>query len=139
MKNFFSIISVLAIMVIANTTSVKAENYLVNDEAVEASFTAAVAAPMSVDFINAIIPNVPMGQAKVSGANPWVAFILCWVVGTFGVHRFYMGTAVLTGVGYILTGGGCGVVVLIDWIVLLIGAAGGDISKYEDNTKFFMW
>jgi hypothetical protein len=35
MKNFFSIISVLAIMVIANTTSVKAENYLVNDEAVD--------------------------------------------------------------------------------------------------------
>ncbi len=131
--------SVLAIMVIAGTTSVKAENYFVNDQAVEASFTAADAAPMSVEFINSTIPNVPTEQSKVSGANPWVAFILCWVVGSLGVHRFYMGTAVLTGVGYILTFGGCGIVVLIDWIVLLIGAASNDISKYEDNTKFFMW
>ena len=58
MKKILSIMSIFAVMVIAGTTSVKAENYLVNDEAVEASFTAAVAAPMSVDFINAIIPNV---------------------------------------------------------------------------------
>lgn len=131
--------SVLAIMVIAGTTSVKAENYLVNDEAVEASFTAAIAAPMSVDFINSIIPNMPTEQAKVAGSNPVVAFILAFFLGQLGIHRFYMGTATLTGVGYILTLGGCGVVAFIDWIVLLIGVVEGDISKYEDNTKFFMW
>lgn len=136
MKKILSIMSIFAVMVIAGTTSVKAENYLVNDEAVEASFTAAVAAPMSVDFINAIIPNVPAEQSKVAGANGLVAFVLCTFLGTLGVHRFYMGTATLTGVGYILTGGGCGVVVLIDWVVLLINS---DISKYENNTKFFMW
>ncbi len=50
-----------------------------------------------------------------------------------------MGTATLTGVGYILTLGGCGIVQLVDWVVLLIGAANNDIGKYEDNTKFFMW
>lgn len=131
--------SVLAIMVIAGTTSAKAENYLVNDEAVEASFASAIAAPMSVDFINTSIPNVPTEQAKVSSTNPWVAFVLCTVLGNLGIHRFYMGTAVLTGVGYILTLGGCGIVSLVDWVVLLIGAANNDISKYEDNTKFFMW
>jgi TM2 domain-containing membrane protein YozV len=136
MKKILSIMSIFAVMVIAGTTSVKAENYLVNDEAVEASFTAAVAAPMSVDFINAIIPNVPAEQSKVAGANGLVAFVLCTLLGTLGVHRFYMGTATLTGVGYILTGGGFGVVVLIDWVVLLISS---DISKYENNTKFFMW
>lgn len=131
--------SVLAIMVIAGTTSVKAENYLVNDEAVEASFTAATAAPMSVDFINSIIPNMPTDQAKVAGANPAVAFILAFFLGQLGIHRFYMGTATLTGVGYILTLGGCGVVAFIDWVFLLIGVVNNDISKYEDNTKFFMW
>ena len=85
---------------------------------------------------NAIIPNVPAEQSKVAGANGLVAFVLCTLLGTLGIHRFYMGTATLTGIGYILTGGGFGVVVLIDWVVLLINS---DISKYENNTKFFMW
>lgn len=139
MKKILSIMSVLAIMVIAGTISVKAENYLVNDEAVEASFTAANAAPMSVDFINSIIPNMPTEQSKVAGSNPAVAFVLAFLLGELGIHRFYMGTAVLTGVGYILTFGGCGIVSLVDCVVLLIGVVEGDISKYEDNTKFFMW
>jgi hypothetical protein len=32
-----------------------------------------------------------------------------------------------------------GIVPLVDWIVLLIGLVNDDISKYEDNDKFFMW
>ena len=51
-----------------------------------------------------------------------------------------MGTATLTGVGYILTLGGCGIVATVDWIVLLIALVNNEgISKYEDNPKFFMW
>ena len=131
--------SVVEVMVIAGTTSVKAENYFVNDQAVEASFTAADAAPMSVDFISTNMINVPTEQAQVTGSNAWIAVVLCYFVGTLGVHRFYLGTATMTGIGYILTCGGCGVVALVDWVVLLIGAFKNDISKYEDNTKFFMW
>ncbi|MES2656854.1 MAG: TM2 domain-containing protein [Bacteroidota bacterium] len=139
MKKFLSIVSVLAVMVIAGTSSAKAESYVINDEAVEAVFAAAVAAPISVDYINAA-PTVPTEQAKVTGGkNPWVAFALAFVVGYLGVHRFYLGTAVLTGVGYILTCGGFGIVAFVDWIVLLVGAIEKDIDKYEDNTKFFMW
>lgn len=140
MKKILTICSVLAVMIIAGTTSAKAESYTINDEAVNAVFESAIAAPISVDYINNAIPNTPTEQAKVSGGkNPWVAFALAFVLGQLGVHRFYMGTAVLTGIGYILTLGGCGVVAFVDWIVLLIGAIEKDISKYEDNTKFFMW
>ncbi len=140
MKKLLSIASVLVLMVIASTSSVKAENYVINDAAVEAAFTSATAEPMSVDFINATIPNIPTEQAKVTGgSNPWVAFALAFVIGQLGIHRFYLGTATLTGVGYILTCGGCGVVATVDWIILLVGAIKNDIGKYEDNTKFFMW
>lgn len=140
MKKFLSIVSVLAVMIIAGTSSAKAESYVINDDAVEAVFAAAVAAPISVDYINAA-PTIPTEQAKVTGGkNPWVAFALAFIVGGLGIHRFYLGTATLTGVGYILTCFGIfGIVPFVDWIVLLVGAIEKDIDKYEDNTKFFMW
>jgi TM2 domain-containing membrane protein YozV len=78
--------------------------------------------------------------AFVAERNATVAFVLSWFVGFLGVHRFYMGTATLTGVGYILTLGGCGIVAFVDWVVLLIALINQDgIEKYEDNPKFFMW
>ena len=78
--------------------------------------------------------------ALVAERNATVAFVLSWFVGFLGVHRFYMGTETLTGVGYILTLGGCGIVAFVDWIVLLIALINQEgISKYEDNPKFFMW
>lgn len=140
MKKLLSIASVLVLMVIASTSSVKAENYVINDAAVEAAFTSAIAVPMSVDFINTAIPNIPTDQANVTGGtNAWIAVVLCYFLGGLGIHRFYLGTATLTGIGYILTCGGCGVVVTVDFFLLLIGAIKNDIGKYEDNTKFFMW
>jgi TM2 domain-containing membrane protein YozV len=140
MKKLLSIASMLVLMVIASTSSVKAENYVINDAAVEAAFTSAIAVPMSVDFINTAIPNIPTDQANVTGGtNAWIAVVLCYFLGGLGIHRFYLGTATLTGIGYILTCGGCGVVVTVDFFLLLIGAIKNDIGKYEDNTKFFMW
>ncbi|OWY21735.1 TM2 domain-containing protein [Sphingobacteriales bacterium UPWRP_1] len=77
---------------------------------------------------------------KVAGEkNAVVAFILAWFLGSLGIHRFYLGTKTLTGVGYILTCGGFGIVAFVDWVMLLIGLIDDDISKYVDNPKFFMW
>ncbi len=141
MKKILTIFSVLAVMVIAGTSSAKAENYVINDEAVEAVFASSDAVPVVLDYVNSILPNVPTEQAKVTGGtNAWVAFALAFIVGQLGIHRFYLGTATLTGIGYILTCGGIfGIVPFVDWIVLLVGAINNDIGKYEDNTKFFMW
>jgi TM2 domain-containing membrane protein YozV len=75
-----------------------------------------------------------------SNPNPWVSFALCWVVGGFGVHRHYMGTKSSMWAIYTFTCGGIfGIVTFVDWIVLLIGAIDGDISKYVNNNSFFMW
>jgi len=51
----------------------------------------------------------------------WVtALVLALFLGTFGIHRFYLGKTG-TGVAMLLTGGGCGIWALIDIINLAIG------------------
>jgi len=55
------------------------------------------------------------------GQKSWVvALILCFFLGALGVHRFYVGK-VGTGVLMIVTFGGLGIWVLIDFIMILIG------------------
>lgn len=88
----------------------------------------------SLSGLNNLNSSTVLGEKK-----PAVAFILCWLLGGLGIHRFYLGTKTMTGIGYILTCGGLGIVSFIDWIVLLIGLINNDIDKYVDNSKFFMW
>lgn len=47
-----------------------------------------------------------------------VTFLLCWFLGVFGVHRFYVGK-IGTGILWLLTGGLFGVGVLVDMIMIL--------------------
>lgn len=49
------------------------------------------------------------------------AFLLCFFLGCFGAHRFYVGK-IGTGILQILTLGGLGIWALIDWIMIIIGA-----------------
>jgi len=49
------------------------------------------------------------------------AFLLCFLLGPFGAHRFYVGkfgTAILM----IVTLGGLGIWVLVDLIMIIVGA-----------------
>lgn len=57
---------------------------------------------------------VPLGKPK----NKWVAFLLCFFFGVFGVHKFYEGK-VGRGILYLFTAGLFGIGVLVDLIVLL--------------------
>ena len=62
------------------------------------------------------------------------------VIGYFGIHRLYLGTSPLNIVLYIVTGGGCGVVVAVDWIMLLLVILDKkDMGPYIDNPSFIMW
>ncbi|MEV4893804.1 TM2 domain-containing protein [Nonomuraea sp. NPDC059023] len=50
-----------------------------------------------------------------------VAVLLCFFLGVLGVHRFYVGK-IGTGILQLITLGGFGIWVLIDFIMILVGA-----------------
>lgn len=54
-------------------------------------------------------------------ANRWlVLLLLCFFLGCFGIHRFYVGKTA-TGVVQLLTCGGCGIWALIDFVMIVTG------------------
>lgn len=112
--------------------------YTIDDTQVEKVMTESVQVDfnMSAEQIEGILGGASI-QAE---ANAWVAFALAWVIGWTGVHRVYLGGKGSLILIYIVTCGGIfGIVPLIDWIVLLVGAIQGDISNFVGNDKFFMW
>lgn len=70
-------------------------------------------------------------QAEGEGKSQLTAFLLAFLIGILGIHRFYLG---YTGIGIIqlLTLGGLGIWALIDMILILTGdlkPKGGDYAK----------
>ena len=61
------------------------------------------------------------------------AFLLCFFLGWLGIHRFYVGK-VGTGVIQLLTFGGFGLWMLVDFIMILMGAftdkAGNKLTQW---------
>lgn len=131
----------LLVFFAASTAFADASQYRLDNAAVDDMFARAEV----VDFLapNAMAPFADMGSTSHAfisqEKNPAVAFILAWALGYLGIHRAYLGTSTGTIIAYILTLGGCGVVALIDWIVLLMALIDNDVSKYVDNPRFFMW
>jgi TM2 domain-containing membrane protein YozV len=69
---------------------------------------------------------VPVATATPIMASPTdkrilPAFLLCFFVGLFGAHRFYVGK-VGSGVAQLLTIGGLGIWTLVDLILILTGS-----------------
>ena len=85
---------------------------------------------------NAPIQSTSSNAAQGSGIplssdEQIIAILLCLFLGGLGIHRFYLGYTTI-GVIQLLTAGGCGVWVLIDFIRLIIGdlgRAGGSASN----------
>lgn len=63
--------------------------------------------------------NMEMSETSEKGFVPTV--LLCFFLGTFGIHRFYVGK-VGTGVLQLLTFGGLGIWTMIDFIMIVVGA-----------------
>lgn len=55
-----------------------------------------------------------------SSKSKVAAALLCFFLGCFGVHRFYLGYTII-GIVQLFTAGGCGVWALIDFILILTG------------------
>jgi TM2 domain-containing membrane protein YozV len=67
------------------------------------------------------------------GEKKWLtALLLSWLLGYFGIDRFYLG---YTGLGILklITGGGCGIWYIIDLIMILLNkmkdAQGNELQK----------
>ena len=69
----------------------------------------------------------PYGR-PVSTRSKWVAFVLCFLLGVLGVHRFYVGK-IGTGLLWLFTGGFFGIGWIVDMIMILTGS-------FNDNHGF---
>jgi TM2 domain-containing membrane protein YozV len=135
MKKAIFLFLVLAVTVFSSYNA-KASGYTANDDLVDQMLSTANET-VNIAFTDLTLAgNAGMTLAAEKSAP--VALLLDFFLGGFGVHRFYLGTQVMTGVGYILTCGGIfGIVPLVDFVVLIINLE--DISAYVNNPKFFMW
>jgi len=75
-------------------------------------------------FKSVLLKKIQKKLAKVPGAgggkSQLVAALLCFFIGGLGIHRFYLGYT-WQGIVQILTLGGLGIWVLIDFIRILTG------------------
>ena len=114
-------------------------SYTIDDNQVEALFSSATQASFSImNEALEMAPSMAIASASAGSKDALVAILLDFFLGGLGIHRFYLGTETMTGIGYILTCGGIfGLMPLVDLIVLAINF--DDISAYVGNPKFFMW
>jgi len=59
-------------------------------------------------------------QQQTSEKNYIVMILLCFFLGSLGIHRFYVGK-IGTGILMIITLGGLGIWALIDLIMIIVG------------------
>lgn len=67
-------------------------------------------------------------ETNISTKSRLVTFLLCYIFGMFGAHRFYVGKKV-TAVLYILTMGLFGIGLLVDTLKIILGK----FRDVEDN------
>ncbi len=66
--------------------------------------------------------GVALAKPVDVSTKDWLtALLLCFFLGTFGIHRFYTGHTGI-GIAQLLTFGGCGIWTLVDFIMIIVGS-----------------
>ena len=113
-RNCGNEVSEKAVMCVACGTTPKAGDKYCHNCKAETTPNAAICMKCGVSLKNEY--SMP-GEGK-----DWLtALLLCFLLGIFGIHRFYTGHTVI-GVVQLLTLGGCGIWALIDFIMIIVGS-----------------
>lgn len=90
---------------------------------------------MSQQHYAAPTPSPGPGHGAIAGSGKRIlpVFLLCFLFGAFGLHRFYVGK-IGTGILMLLTLGLFGIWVVIDLIFIIIGA-----FTDKDGNKITEW
>lgn len=70
-----------------------------------------------------------MNDVAVSDKGFVPTILLCFFLGTLGIHRFYVGK-VGTGILMLLTLGGLGIWTLVDFIIIVTGGFKDSAGRY---------
>jgi len=73
------------------------------------------------------------GKEGASEKSRLVAILLCWFLGVFGIHRFYVGR-IGTGILWLFTFGLAGIGSLVDLILIAAGT-----FKDKEGNKLLLW
>ena len=65
--------------------------------------------------------SINQTDTNINGFDWLTTLLLCFFLGCFGVHSFYTKKTGI-GVAQLLTLGGCGIWVLIDFIMIILGS-----------------
>jgi TM2 domain-containing membrane protein YozV len=72
-------------------------------------------------------------SSEISPKSRLVAVLLCFLLGVFGAHRFYVGK-IGTGILMLVTFGGFGIWALIDLILVIVGS-----FRDKEGRLVFRW
>jgi TM2 domain-containing membrane protein YozV len=110
------------------TEAVATQNEAAIEEAVAQATTTTTATKVKTEkkqnFFSKMMSKLGGGKSQLA------AVLICFFLGGLGIHRFYLGYT-WQGVVQLLTGGGCGVWALIDFIRILIGDLGPKDGSYD--------
>lgn len=144
MKNIVIILVVMFALLCNNNCT--ANSYKLDDSAVESRFNKAsdISSSPFMDYTSIALfgkKEVLEGtedKQMVAGIIA-IAQIVTGIGWFIPLHRLYLGVGDGIGkilLGYICTGSGCGIILLVDAISLLMDSEG---TKYIGNPKFLMW
>ena len=147
-KTLLYLLSIVAFFIIKSNTA-NATTYKLNDTKIDQLFSSSTELILNESnetnigdsfgfLLGENLKPAEDNKQKVAGAIA-IASVVLAVGFIFPIHRFVIGTggeSFKIFALYCITFGGCGVITLVDGIILVLDETG---TKYLNNNKFIMW